>query len=303
MNTFTSFETLRQPLPVYSAKNLYYASARLMIKTVGNLSGGIRIGNRFGFDSGVMLDYVYKNQASGKFLIGKLMDRIYLNSVGWRGIRLRKALLTRCLAKAVVEQLARKTQVRYLDLACGGGEYDIEVLKRFPANRLVAELRDYKPENIEKAGRNARAAGLDFIQFRQADAFNEIHYGEKWDVIVASGFWEIIEDDSLVRNCLLNAARCLNPGSTLIFTTQPHHPQLEFIARTLTSHTGRPWVMRLRSLELLKRWVEDAGLQLTSHSMEPYGIFGVAEAVKAPVKAQESAANISEELTCRVATP
>src|SRR5262249_60802587 len=68
MNTFTSFETLRRPLPRYSVKNLYYASARLIIKTVGNLSGGIRLGNRFGFESGVIRDYFYNNQAQGKFL-------------------------------------------------------------------------------------------------------------------------------------------------------------------------------------------------------------------------------------------
>src|SRR5215475_12188721 len=131
MNHSRTFDALRRPLPIYSLKNAYYASVRTLLKTMGNLSDGIRLGNRYGFDSGVMLDYVYKNQAGGKLLIGKLMDRIYLNAVGWRGIRLRKELVIQLLKKVVAEQLMRKTRIRYVDLACGGAEYDIEVLKDF----------------------------------------------------------------------------------------------------------------------------------------------------------------------------
>ncbi len=280
MNHIRSFDALQRPLPVYSFKNAYYASVRTLLKTAGNLSDGIRLGNRHGFDSGVMLDYVYKNRAGGKLLIGKLMDRIYLNAVGWKGIRLRKELVIECLKRVVAEQLGRKTQIRYLDLACGGGEYDVEVLKDFSSYRVEPELRDYKPENIAQALRNAEACGLKHIRFKQADAFDAENYQEKWDIIVASGFWEIIEDDRLVKLCLFNAARCLEPGGRLIFTIQPDHPQLELIARTLTSHTGRPWVMRLRSLSLFQRWMNEAGLGYVSHRLEKHGIFGVVETIK-----------------------
>ncbi|HEY7182865.1 MAG TPA: class I SAM-dependent methyltransferase family protein [Blastocatellia bacterium] len=280
MNNSRTFDALRRPLPTYSLKNAYYASARTLLKTVGNLSDGIRLGNRYGFDSGVMLDYVYKNQAGGRLLVGRLMDRIYLNAVGWRGIRLRKELVIQCLKGAVAEQFRRKTRIRYLDLACGGGEYDIEVLKDFPQHRVEPELRDYKPENIAQAMRNAEVCGLKHIRFNQADAFDAGAYREKWDIIVASGFWEIIEDDRLVKECLLNAARCLDPGGRLIFTIQPDHPQLELIARTLTSHTGKPWVMRLRSLSLFRSWMNEAGLEYVSHRLEKHGIFGVVETVK-----------------------
>jgi SAM-dependent methyltransferase len=281
MKTCASFEALQQPLPFYSPKHVYYAAARAFLKTVGNLSDGIRLGNRFGYDSGVMLDYVYKNRASGRFGVGKLLDRVYLNAVGWKGIRLRRALIAECLAQVVAAQLERKARIKFLDLACGGGEYDLEVLKHLPPACVEAELRDYRPENIAQARRNAKACRLSHIRFKQADAFDERNYREPWDVIVASGFWEIIDDDRLVKACLLDAARCLAPGSALVFTIQPHHPQLEFIARTLTSHTGRPWVMRLRSLELFQSWLEEAGLRYVSHRMERYGIFGVVEAVKA----------------------
>jgi ubiquinone/menaquinone biosynthesis C-methylase UbiE len=270
MNHSRSIDALRQPLPLYSFRNAYYASVRTLLKTMGNLSDGIRLGNRYGFDSGVMLDYVYKNQAGGKLLVGKLMDRVYL----------RKELVIQRLKKVVAEQLMRKTRIKYMDLACGGGEYDIEVLKDFSSHRVESELRDYKPENIAQAIRNAEARSLKHIRFKQADAFDDANYRERWDIIVASGFWEIIEDDRLVKDCMLNAARCLVPGGSLIFTIQPDHPQLELIARTLTSHTGKPWVMRLRSLSLFQNWMKEAGLDYVSHRLEKHGIFGVVETIK-----------------------
>src|SRR5262245_65813121 len=129
MNHSRSFDALRQPLPIYSLKNAYYASVRTLLKTVGNLSDGIRLGNRHGFDSGVMLDYVYKNQAGGKLLIGKLMYRIYLNAIGWRGSCLRKALVIQCLTGLVAYQLRSNLRATFLDLACAEARYALDALK------------------------------------------------------------------------------------------------------------------------------------------------------------------------------
>lgn len=275
-----SFADLQKPLPVYTPKNIYYACLRAFLCTIGNLSDGIRIGNTLGYDSGVMLDYVYKNRASGKLALGKLIDRVYLNAVGWQGIRLRKVLLEEYLQEAVAAQLQHKARLRYLDIACGGGEYDIEVLRHINPTNLQAELRDYQPENLDKARRNAQAQQLHHIHFKLADAFKAENYQEKWDIIVSSGFWEIIDDDPLVKDCFLHVAQCLEPGSVLIFTIQPAHPQLELIARTLTSHTGKPWIMKLRGLDVFQGWMQETGMHYVSHRMEQHGIFGVVKAIK-----------------------
>ena len=70
-----------------------YGVAKLGLATLGRLSQGIRVGWRRGFDSGESLDYVYENAPRGSLLVGKLIDRVYLGSPGWRGIRARKANL------------------------------------------------------------------------------------------------------------------------------------------------------------------------------------------------------------------
>ena len=61
-------------------------SRALMLRSVGRLSDGVRLGWRVGFDSGAMMDYVYRNRAAGITPLGRAIDRLYLNSVGWRGI-------------------------------------------------------------------------------------------------------------------------------------------------------------------------------------------------------------------------
>lgn len=200
----------------------------------------------------------------------------------WVGVEsgLRKNLVKEYLLNAVATQLANNLQIQYLDIACGGGDYDIDVLQQFDADKIQAELRDYRQENIDKARENAQRQQVTNVHFQRADAFDPTNYQRKWNIVVVSGFWEIIDNDHLVKNCLLNIAQCLEPGALIIFTIQPHHPQLELIARTLTSNTGKPWVMRLRSLELFQTWLQEAGLQYVSHKMEPYEIFGVVQAVK-----------------------
>src|SRR5579885_3819366 len=69
-----------------------WALLRGLLASAGRASRGIRIGYRYGFDSGTMLDYVYEDEAHGIAGIGALIDRAYLNAIGWRAIRARRDL-------------------------------------------------------------------------------------------------------------------------------------------------------------------------------------------------------------------
>jgi hypothetical protein len=68
----------------------------------------------------------------------------------------------------------------------------------------------------------------------------------------------------------------MEPGGRLIYTGQPWHPQIEFIARTLTSHRGgAPWVMRRRTQEELDELVRAAGFNKLEQRIDPQGMFTV----------------------------
>ena len=280
-----TYEQLLRPLPIWNPKAWYYGLMNLSLKTIGKLSQGIQIGFQYGFDSGVMLEYVYKNRPSGITALGTLIDWFYLNSLGWRVFRERSQLMKSTLREVLRTYQQQNIPCHLLDVACGGGRYDLEVLQEFTSDAIAATLRDYKLENVTKARQLALQFGVT-AQIEQADAFNDAdldRVSPRPNVVIVSGLHEILPNDDLIKHHFQQLYRILDTSGTLIFTIQPQHPQLEMIARTLPAHTGLPWVMRVRSWELTRRWAEEAGFHNFQVQMEPNGIFGVVTAKKKPL--------------------
>jgi len=262
-----------RPLRAWNPKRWYFASAKALMGTVGRWSDGVATGERYGYDSGVMLEYMYRNKAGGKNLLGRIIDRAFLDAPGWRGIRERGEILKRELRREID---ARAGDARLLDVACGGGRYVIETLADGGKVRS-ALLRDYRRENIDSATALAGQLGV-AARFEQADAFSGQDLARatpRPNLIVVSGLYEIIAANALVKQHFAQLAAIAERPATLVFTIQPRHPQIEFIARVLKSHTGAPWVMRLRRWEKTKAWAEAAGFKVRSVAMDKQGIFGV----------------------------
>ena len=145
-----------------------------------------------------------------------------------------------------------------------------------------AILRDYREENVSKAFDNAKRAGVN-ATIELGDAFSDAELGRRLvtpDLVIVSGLHEIVDDDQRVAQHFMQIARLLPSGGRLIVTVQPNHPQVEFIARVLTSHSGRPWAMRLRSVALISSWAQAGGFVIETVTMERHGIFGVLVARK-----------------------
>jgi len=296
--TRDEYDRLRRPLPLLSPKRLWFASQRAFMKTTGQLSDGIRLGWRSGFDSGGSLDYVYENRARGKPLIGQMMDRVYLNSAGWAGIRQRKLNVERLLQVAIERVSETGTPAHILDVAAGQGRYVIDALTLW--HRLQPEwhrlqpveqdhrlksvlpptvlLRDYDSANVEAARALAAGRGLKTVKCEQADAFDEASYASldpRPNIAIVSGLFELFSDDSLVRRCLAGIAAAIDEEGFLIYTCQPWHPQIEMIARVLTNRDGEPWIMRRRTQVELDELVREAGFEKVRTLVDKRGIFTV----------------------------
>ena len=254
--------------------SINFAVQRLSLKTLGKLSDGIRLGWESGFDSGRSLDYVYENRSRGALGIGKLIDRAYLDSAGWRGIRQRKINLEKLLAEA----MGLVEEVRILDVAAGCGRYVLDALRNSDKN-ATAYLRDFTPANVEQGRALARAMGLaERVRFEQGDAFDEENLAAITPaptIAIVSGLYELFPDNAMVERSLRGIARCMTGGGYLIYTGQPWHPQLEMIARVLTNRDGRPWIMRRRTQEEMDDLVRAAGFVKTGMEIDDDGIFTV----------------------------
>ncbi|MFO1352435.1 MAG: bifunctional alpha/beta hydrolase/class I SAM-dependent methyltransferase [Gammaproteobacteria bacterium] len=276
--TYAEYERLRQPLPG-GPRAWFFSVARWLMHGPGRISEGIRIGADTGFDSGSTLDYVYRNRAQGRFLIGRLIDRAYLDSIGWRGIRQRKIHLEAALNDAIARLVAAGKAVHIVDIATGHGRYVLDVLRALKEVPATALLRDYSPLNIEAGQALARELGLANVVYQQGDAFSAQELARldpAPTIAIASGLYELFPDNAPVMRSLAGLAAHMAAGSLLIVTNQPWHPQLEFIAHALTSHRdGKPWVMRRRTQAEMDQLLRQAGFAPIAQSIDEWGIFAV----------------------------
>lgn len=270
--TRTEFDCLRAP------GGLSWKMMRGLMKTGGRLSTGIRLGWNAGFDSGVTLDYVYENKSRGITPIGKCIDYFYLNSPGWRGIRVRRENLERMLQDAIRQVHESGQAVRIMDIASGPGRYVLETIHAMPHVPISALLRDYRQANLDAAQKLAESLGLRELTFAQADAFDRqslASVSPRPTIAIVSGLYELIPDNGRVLRSLGGVADALDEGGLLIYTDQPWHPQVEFIARVLTNREGEPWIMRRRTQAEMDELVRSCGFEKLDQAIDPWGIFTV----------------------------
>jgi alpha-beta hydrolase superfamily lysophospholipase/SAM-dependent methyltransferase len=282
--TRNEYDRLNEPLPWRSPGGFGYRVQRLGMMTLGRLSRGVRLGWRTGFDSGKTLDYVYENRPQGELFLGKWIDQAYLNSIGWRGIRRRRANLEKLLQEAIARVRAENRPVRLVDIAAGPGRYILETLRRAAGDDLSALLRDNVEANLAAGRKLAAEAGLHNVSFQLGDAFDEASLAALQpppNVAVVSGLYELFADNRLVRRSLRGLARAVQPGGYLVYTGQPWHPQVEMIARVLVNREGRPWIMRRRTQSEMDDLVREAGFEKITEEIDPWGIFTVSLARRA----------------------
>ena len=279
------YERLSRRPAALSPAGLKWGAQRLFLKIAGKLSCGIGTGWRSGFDSGDSLDYVYRNQPDGATPLGRLMDRVYLNSPGWRGIRERKAHVEELLLAAIGLIRAEGRPVHIFDPAAGGGRYVIEAVSRLGGAPVSVTLRDWNRATLDTASQLARELKLEGLSVGQGDAFDRRSLAgvqPRPGIAIVSGLYELFADNGKVRESLLGLADALGDHGYLIYTNQPWHPQLEMIARVLDNREGKPWVMRCRSQAEMDALVFRAGFEKLETRLDADGIFTVSLAGRRP---------------------
>ena len=273
-------EELAAPLPKNSLRDLYWRATRASMRLGSGVSAGVKLGFETGFDSGSTLDYVYRNTPTGSSPIGRLIDRNYLNSIGWRGIRQRKVHAEELLRLAMGKLREQSRPVRIVDIAAGHGRYILEALEQGSDKPDSILLRDYSDINVRDGAALIEQKGLGSIaRFVKGDAFDKADLAAldpKPTLAVVSGLYELFASNAMVGDSLAGLAAAVEEGGYLIYTGQPWHPQLELIARALTSHRGgEAWVMRRRSQAEMDQLVEAAGFRKLTQRVDEWGIFSV----------------------------
>jgi SAM-dependent methyltransferase len=172
--------------------------------------------------------------------------------------------------------------VRILDIAAGAGRYVIETIRDMPEIPVCATLCDYRQENVDAVRALADELNVDgAVVARQGDAFDRESLARnhpRATIGIVSGLYELFPSNEPVLNSLRGVADAIEPGGYLIYTNQPWHPQLQFIAQVLINREGERWIMRRRTTAEMDELVRAAGFKKIDMEIDQWGMFTVSMA-------------------------
>ncbi|MGD9633458.1 MAG: bifunctional alpha/beta hydrolase/class I SAM-dependent methyltransferase [Pirellulales bacterium] len=276
------FDELDCPLSRKSPRHWNFVLQKLLLNTVGRLSDGVSLGWMTGFDSGESLDHVYRNTPSGTSFLGRWIDRFYLETPGWRGIRQRKINLQTLLDGAIERLRGEGKPVHILDIAAGPGRYVLDTIARHGGD-ISATLCDRDEGGLAAGRKLAESMGIHTVSYRRNNAFDReaiAALDPRPNIAIVSGLFELFPANGPVLESLRGLSSLLEPGSFLIYTNQPWHPQQEMIARVLPNRDGEPWVMRCRTQAEMDQLAASVGFEKVRMLIDNDGIFSVSLAMK-----------------------
>lgn len=269
------FEELSVPLNPNDPKYYYYGLVSLLLKTLGGASEGLRLGFEYGFDSGIIMNYIYENKPHGTGFIGKKIDASFLEQVTCKAFRSIRGMQADAIRSYLSEREGQDTFI--VDLASGKADYIYDALLDNQSNVTVL-LRDISQNTIDESRRTAERLGLsDHVSFELGNALDAHSLSSikpSPDLVVEVGLYGIIHDDELIKKHFHDLMNILKPKA-LLFNVQTYNEQIELIARSLVNQDGGPCVWHLRPVEQVIAWAQEAGFSEPGITMDPYGIYAV----------------------------
>ena len=207
---------------------------------------GIRNSGSFRF-----ADHIYRNEPSGRFGFGRMLDRALLKLKGARSMRSR-FLHSRLEILRAIEECEPDRSVTVVSIPCGIARdlFDVaETLRR--ADREHYEKVEFigidlDPEPLALS--RDLTSSHDCFQFICADALRQGTIPPRVDVIVSLGFGEFLADGTLFdlyRRCL----SALKPGGRFITSAMDRDRVSDYLARELAElHTHYRSTQQLRAL-------------------------------------------------------
>lgn len=253
---------------------------RFLLKTVG-ISHGVRLGWQAGFNSGVMLEYVYEDKPRGITPLGVWIDRIFLSHPVWESERSRRTLLVKQLQQAVSDY--ERPQI--FDLAAGAGSYLFGL--RFDQGLIIAG--DYDAEAVEQGEQRARVKGRTDIKFKWNNAFDLNEFAaHQADILICAGFFDVLALEEQIQTVLKNGSAITQPNARWIFTIQEKYPDLKLLKESLAD-LSQKWELVPRSAWQLVRWAEPYGWELETLQRNQYFAVGTLIRTNVPTAVNRSA--------------
>ncbi|HYF34880.1 MAG TPA: class I SAM-dependent methyltransferase [Prosthecobacter sp.] len=184
-------------------------------------------------------DHLYRNRASGRFFVGKLLDRLVLNSRAARGMRARCAQASAEMERALD---AAEGPFSILAVPCGVPRdvADLVARRQDLASRMEYVAMDIDAEVIAAAREHlirdapallAKAAWL------HGNALVDLDYPmQSMDFVVSTGLGEFLNDEQL-RQFYRNVFVSLSPGGRFFTSATRREASSDYLLRAFELET------------------------------------------------------------------
>jgi 2-polyprenyl-3-methyl-5-hydroxy-6-metoxy-1,4-benzoquinol methylase len=235
---------------------------------------GIRNSGSFRF-----ADHIYRNEPSGRYGVGRVLDRVLLKLRGARSMRSRFFHSRREILRAARESTDSAGQITVLSVPCGIARDLFDVAETLCGKEPALYERigfigiDLDPEALDLSRKLARDHFA--FDFQCADALAPKSLPDAVDIIVSLGFGEFLSDDVLFdfyRRCHAS----LKAGGRFITSAMSRDRISDYLARELAElHT------HYRSTEHLTELLRSAGFANIRTTRDEVGLQTLAVAEKA----------------------
>src|SRR4029079_13304189 len=115
-----------------------------------------------------------RNSPEGLSFLGRWVDRGYLHSPGWRGIRQRKVHMQEILDDAMERLRGQNRPIHIVDVAAGPGRYVLDTIAKHREKgvEVSATLCDRDFNGLSAGRKLAESMGISSATYRQSDAFS-----------------------------------------------------------------------------------------------------------------------------------
>jgi len=234
---------------------------------------GIRNSGSFRF-----ADHIYRNEPSGRYGVGRVLDRVLLGLRGARSLRSRFLHSRVEILRALEEMDAGANHATVVSVPCGIARdlHDVAQTLRGSSRGKYGNVRfvgiDLDPEPLMLSRDLTR--GHQSFDFRCADALAPGSIPRDVDVIVSLGFGDFLPDGILYdfyRRCLA----ALRPGGRFITSAMDRDRISDYLARELAELHAH-----YRSTDRLTALLTSAGFVSVRTTMDSFGLQTLAVAEK-----------------------
>jgi SAM-dependent methyltransferase len=230
-----------------------------VIRLLARYSEGLRLAVEHGPRSGLVLEYAFQNEPQGSGVLGRWIDRTFLQLRAWESIRTRISTTKDLVGEIVAQRRAVGFTTMILDVASGTARYLRDLAREQGGEDLVVACQDRDPKIVMQGRQLVEAQGLARFTFSVGDATDSASYltNRDPDIILAVGLFPYLYCDDDVRTVIRLAYQHLSQGGCFLCTTlaKPHARLPHWEADPFAAGPA------VRSPDVIARWLRAAGFK------------------------------------------